>query len=618
MEETCNFSPKAFYNMTNQHAARQDNDFSDYFTDQIFGHISATLNINLFSKAERQKICTKFTNLTITKESYENGIEIVTGNYKAIEEMYHHFDVLYRKKQGCRNTGSRSDVEFNENLETLHVAFAQYEYFEHVGCQDIGELQQKFGVRIICSDILNDMCSLHFLALHENSLIEQARKSYVALLHKAIEDWSQEIIVLSDRSQLETMAQITNGKFKQVLTKKNGQTLILRGPKLKISEAKHFLQHVNEIPVSKPVKLLLGAQTRKTGVDVLQSQFDLIHTFLKKDIKKIEEKYAVSTEIRDTPDGKVNVKFSPLDADKNFCAQAYESFIVALQKVVNDMSEKTINLKPFVQNGKLPNLNYLKKEFCNLSFQGLDETVIIKGPHCWVMAAEKQLNRDHSQNHSTHGSSFIQVQYSDQGTETSDRTKKHIKSEAGNAEAQEDSCPICLEIPKKKKILDKCKHVFCDDCLKTAMLHKPVCPVCNMTYGVIKGDQPYGKMVSKRVRQKLPGYTCDTIVIDYSIPDGIQGPKHPHPGQSFHGAHRIAYLPDDTEGRKVLKLLQKAFDQKLIFTVGQSRTSGANNIVTWNDIHHKTSMNGGPQRYGYPDPDYLDRVRDELKAKGIE
>jgi len=37
---------------------------------------------------------------------------------------------------------------------------------------------------------------------------------------------------------------------------------------------------------------------------------------------------------------------------------------------------------------------------------------------------------------------------------------------------------------------------------------------------------------------------------------------------------REAYLPDNDEGRKVLRLLRKAFVQRLIFTVGQSTTSG--------------------------------------------
>lgn len=47
----------------------------------------------------------------------------------------------------------------------------------------------------------------------------------------------------------------------------------------------------------------------------------------------------------------------------------------------------------------------------------------------------------------------------------------------------------------------------------------------------------------------------------------------------------------------MLRLLRKAFDQKLIFTVGTSRTTGNENQVTWNDIHHKTSITGGSLKY---------------------
>ena len=31
--------------------------------------------------------------------------------------------------------------------------------------------------------------------------------------------------------------------------------------------------------------------------------------------------------------------------------------------------------------------------------------------------------------------------------------------------------------------------------------------------------------------------------------------------------------------------------------MGQSVTSGHDDCVTWNDIHHKTNMDGGPEKY---------------------
>ncbi|XP_061584278.1 uncharacterized protein LOC133449160 [Cololabis saira] len=185
-------------------------------------------------------------------------------------------------------------------------------------------------------------------------------------------------------------------------------------------------------------------------------------------------------------------------------------------------------------------------------------------------------------------------------------------------DSKDETCPICLDSLKMKKQL-KCKHEFCEECLKMFEKHNgPTCPVCKDVFGVMIGDQPEGTMKWKTDPASLPGFdNCGTIVITYRIQSGIQTEKHPNPGQWYTGTQRTAYLPDNTEGNEVLQLLKKAFDQKLIFTVGESRTTGAENMVTWNDIQHKTNTYGGPSRYGYPDPDYLKRVKDELKAKGI-
>ncbi|XP_068452379.1 E3 ubiquitin-protein ligase DTX3L [Clinocottus analis] len=185
----------------------------------------------------------------------------------------------------------------------------------------------------------------------------------------------------------------------------------------------------------------------------------------------------------------------------------------------------------------------------------------------------------------------------------------------------EDPCPICMEpIDTAEKDTLRCKHSFCRSCLKRAFDYKPVCPTCGELYGVLTGTQPDGgEMKVSTNASSLPGYEKHgTIVIRYYIPSGIQKEEHPNPGQPYEGASRTCYLPDSSEGRRVLALLRRAFHQKLVFTVGRSTTRGRNNMVTWNDIHHKTSPHGGPTCYGYPDADYLSRVKDELKVKGIE
>ncbi|XP_069378940.1 E3 ubiquitin-protein ligase DTX3L [Paralichthys olivaceus] len=186
---------------------------------------------------------------------------------------------------------------------------------------------------------------------------------------------------------------------------------------------------------------------------------------------------------------------------------------------------------------------------------------------------------------------------------------------------EDELCPICMEpIAITEKHTLQCKHSFCRDCLETAFKYKPVCPTCGKVHGTLTGTQPDGgKMKVTTNGSSLPGYEkYGTILIHYYIPSGIQKAEHPNPGQTYEGVSRVAYLPDSSEGRRILKLLIRAFDQRLIFTVGRSTTTGRNNTVTWNDIHHKTSTHGGPTCYGYPDPDYLSRVEDELKLKGID
>ncbi|XP_077456821.1 putative E3 ubiquitin-protein ligase DTX3 isoform X1 [Stigmatopora argus] len=182
------------------------------------------------------------------------------------------------------------------------------------------------------------------------------------------------------------------------------------------------------------------------------------------------------------------------------------------------------------------------------------------------------------------------------------------------------SCSICMGDIVDKSTLEKCGHSFCRSCLDQAFKVKKACPVCRLVYGQLIGNQPAnGTMIVERDSARhLPGheaYGC--ICIIYSFPAGLQVPEHPNPGVRYPGTDRLAYLPDSPDGNRVLGLLRRAFEQRLTFTVGTSMTTGLQNVITWNDIHHKTSIWGGPRCFGYPDPTYLVRVTDELREKGI-
>ena len=99
-----------------------------------------------------------------------------------------------------------------------------------------------------------------------------------------------------------------------------------------------------------------------------------------------------------------------------------------------------------------------------------------------------------------------------------------------------------------------------------------------MTFIVLLGPQPpHGQMTVNYVSMPLPGFPFEqygpnegpTIEITYTIPSGIQGPLNPHPGQFYTGTIRKAYLPNNAEGKYVLCLLRRAFDDQHIFTVGK-------------------------------------------------
>jgi len=63
--------------------------------------------------------------------------------------------------------------------------------------------------------------------------------------------------------------------------------------------------------------------------------------------------------------------------------------------------------------------------------------------------------------------------------------------------------------------------------------------------------------------------------------------------------------------------LKIAWERRLIFTISRSVTTGRDNAITWNEIHHKTESHSNHSGHGYPDPNYLTNVTEELKQQGV-
>ncbi|KAK9719906.1 WWE domain [Popillia japonica] len=195
--------------------------------------------------------------------------------------------------------------------------------------------------------------------------------------------------------------------------------------------------------------------------------------------------------------------------------------------------------------------------------------------------------------------------------------------------APRQPCPACRELLKPSLVVVAlpCNHFVHLDCLNYELTQQQVrgpqlhiqCAVCGCIYGEKHGNQPPGTMEWGIVDRALPGHLhCRTIKIVYNIQSGIQAPNHPNPGREYYavGFPRVAYLPDSSKGRKVLRLLQIAWQRHLVFTVNRSHTTGSEDVVAWN-LPHKTEFGPTNSGQGYPDPGYLHRILRELEALGV-
>lgn len=181
-------------------------------------------------------------------------------------------------------------------------------------------------------------------------------------------------------------------------------------------------------------------------------------------------------------------------------------------------------------------------------------------------------------------------------------------------------CTICLERLEENQAaivrLVTCKHEFHGSCIETALSHCKKCPTCRKPVGKPQGKMPRGKMtIEWRSDLTCSGFSPGAMVLTYRIDSGIQKQYHENPGMAHASATRVAYLPDNAQGHRLLKRLKFAFSCGLTFTVGTSLTTGVQNTVTWSSIHHKTSLSGGV--HGYPDAGYFFNANEELDALDV-
>ncbi|NXS31107.1 DTX3L ligase, partial [Pomatostomus ruficeps] len=625
---------------------QQDNDghgatAKEVLTKKIFLTVSATLNAHMFTEDQREKITIMCPNLKREGNPGMDGSEKLTGDFTDIEKAYHYFqDILAGKDSNhnfshseCKN-GLKDENGLNaEEVNEFTVVTALFEYFRHICEKEIKELYEKFGAYIRIKGHYENNTLIGISCDKSPALLQCASDFFIRTFQETTKDLTQEKVPITNRYTLRETIMKLNERFRNLLAKEEGSQLLLRGPSRDILAARKFLAEEDEnSQAEKNMKISSEQYKYRNGIEVDASVFKLLETILSREIANINDEFGTLIEIKENSDGQKVIIFRPKSKTYDMSSHATENFINAFQSASAMLREKIIILKLSEDQEKTLYMLLNGKQFEDLhvKLKKKDNKLIISGLPDHLYAAEKHMMDllnigDATQTKKKAPLSFDLSSQEATGASTkksSVRKKNKLSSEGqtqAKTEEKEEECPICMERIKNKETLEKCKHAFCKSCIDRAMAYKQACPICNTICGVLRGNQPEGTMSVTTTRFSLPGYpNCDTIQIDYHMSGGIQTSSHPNPGQRYGPAYRRAYLPDSEEGREILQLLRRAFNQKLIFTVGQSRTTGEQSVITWNDIHHKTSITGGPTKFGYPDPSYLQRVRSELKAKGIE
>ncbi|XP_072197344.1 E3 ubiquitin-protein ligase DTX3L [Excalfactoria chinensis] len=616
-------------------AQGQQNGAAEVLTKKIFLTVSAVLNASMFTEQQRERIAIICPNLKREGNPGADGSEKLTGDYADIEKAYCYFkDILASKDLQSESKKGLEDEDglSTEEMNMLVVPSAIYEYFCHTCKEQMKEMQRRFGVRIKSEDRYDGNTSISFLSDTSPSLIQRANEFFTNAFQKVAKDVAQEDIPIANSYRLNETIMKLNAKFTNLLIKQEDNQLLLRGPRNEILAAKKFLAEEKENNQDKKDARMSELDAYRDRVEVDASVFKLLEPVLRREIEDIEESFDVVIEkMGSSGSQKVLLVFKPRKKNSDMLSHCIESFTDRFQNAFAMLREKLLSWRLSEHQKRKLNvlLDEKRLESLCVKLKKKDDKLILWGLPKHLHDAERHIMyllnaEDPSETEKrTPLSSDLNNQEASGVWEKYGARQKSGYSSTEQAKAKtedtDDKCPICMETISDKAILPKCKHEFCKSCIETALEYKQTCPVCNTVYGIMQGDQPEGRMHFKRISTPLPGYpSCGTIQIEYVMQSGIQTQNHPNPGKPYYGITRKAYLPDNEEGQEVLKLLRRAFKQRLIFTVGNSRTTGAEDVITWNDIHHKTSMYGGPTKFGYPDPDYLKRVRSELKARGIE
>uniref|UniRef100_A0A4W5KD47 E3 ubiquitin-protein ligase n=1 Tax=Hucho hucho TaxID=62062 RepID=A0A4W5KD47_9TELE len=603
--------------------------------------LSARVDLNGFSPEAQVILRTRFSQYLSSHHSLT-----MTGNFEEVEQFYTEVTKVMKETEAKSMLGSggaavapfiaqKEMKTYGDcGLEEVKVPLILFAYLNQAYRKDMERIEKNNGVKINSEVLVSIQENMQEIVRNPT----KASQEFIDIVQKCIGDFESVFSPLThmDPGDLVNMLKSIQNEETRLVINVSANGCNVLGPKQSmVAVRKAFgVGHNSTVKASEfaggsgrrsteiPQKIVMDIKDPlvSDGLSMDPAHWNLMKTAFDETIKAIQSKFGVV--FMDNPfRGMVRVKTRPIMSQH---AASLESHAIrALMHLYQKVATSTMScyLLDTTQAKTVGDMlgRICSRHPCVLAGENYGPWRLIGLPQHLgpaVKELEEKLGGPVFKEEDKQKIRYLEDYRSNAGA-----AKGGVAGARGGAigGAEEEKCPICMDTLTDKEKLS-CSHEFCKECLRRSVENLgAICPLCKDVFGMVEGQQPDGTMIWRLDKATLSGFhDCGRIVISYDIPHGQQTKKHPNPGKYFHGTQRTAYLPDNDEGKEVLKLLKKAFDQKLIFTVGTSRTTGTDDCVTWNDIHHKTRPDGGAQNFGYPDPDYLRRVKDELKAKGIK
>lgn len=369
------------------------------------------------------------------------------------------------------------------------------------------------------------MASVHFTTGQPGNL-EAACQSFIRDFQRYTQALKQDCVSLEDPQRAMELRQLSRC-FPKLLIKGQGRKLTLLGSQTDISAA---TEKVSQISFKTPVEIMSSGYM--TGIEVGSTHFNLLKPALLQEISEIEQKYNTCVKVQEKTQ-KTCILFDPVDKKVDLSVHSYASFTDAFQHAMCQLTTEILQLKHLGKGKahlhKTKFVDDLKKKHPNVHFVVSQESMTLMGlPNQLAQAKQYMFKRmelclPSGESLNVDRETPMDIDRNDANAASPPLRGSADSSGALKVNDNEDSCAICMDTISNKHVLPKCKHEFCSSCITKALSIKPVCPLCQTSYGIQKGNQPKGTMTFTTSRQSLPGYAdCGSIVIQYIIESGIQ------------------------------------------------------------------------------------------------